>query len=347
VPRMNGFRLRCPSGLLSVLRIWVCMVLTTGLSQSLMAFGEENLPDSPRMAAAVSGHVVDESGDSIKEAKVAVLEDGTETSAVMTSDDGSFRLPAPTAACDLRVIAPGFAARTLHRQDCASEPRDLGTIELALEAGATEVVVSASRQEIAEEQIKVEMSQRILGIVPNFYVTYDPNAVPLDAKQKYKLAMRSIVDPETIGVDLASSAIQQKTRTLGGYGSGASGYAKQFAASYGTGSLDTILGSAVFPSILKQDPRYFYKGTGSVARRAVYAMSMAVICKGNNGHWQYNYSGLLGGVTAGGISNLYEPRSDRHGINVTIGNTALGIGSSAVTNLFQEFFIRKLTPRPK
>ena len=69
------------------------------------------------------------------------------------------------------------------------------------------------------------------------------------------------------------------------------------------------------------------------------------MCKGDNGHWQVNYSGLLGGAAAGGISNLYYPAADRNGIDLTIENTALGIAGSAAQNLFQEFLVRKLTPK--
>jgi hypothetical protein len=149
--------------------------------------------------------------------------------------------------------------------------------------------------------------------------------------------------PETISVDLVSSGLQQRTAGPKGYGTRPDGYAKRFASSYGTGSIDTILGSALLPSIFKQDPRYFYKGTGSLERRAFYAMSMSVICKGDNGHWQYNYSGLLGGLAAGGISNLYYPPAERNGLNLTLKHTAIGVGSSAISNLFQEFLLRKFT----
>ena len=80
--------------------------------------------------------------------------------------------------------------------------------------------------------------------------------VPLQARQKYELAFRTLIDPETIGVRLARrSGLQQTTGGLKGYGTGADGFAKRFASSYGTGSIDTLLGSAVLPSLFKQDPQ--------------------------------------------------------------------------------------------
>ena len=99
------------------------------------------------------------------------------------------------------------------------------------------------------------------------------------------------------------------------------------------------------PSLLKQDPRYFYKGSGSKPSRFLYAIANSVICKGDNGHWQANYSNILGSLAAGGISNLYYPPQDRNGVGLTFENAAIGIDATAVANLFQEFVIRKLTPK--
>ena len=77
--------------------------------------------------------------------------------------------------------------------------------------------------------------------------------------------------------------------------------------------IDTFIGSAILPSILHQDPRYFYKGTGSITSRALYAISTVVICRGDNGRWQPNYSNVAGNLISAGISNLYYPASNRNG----------------------------------
>jgi Carboxypeptidase regulatory-like domain len=300
-------------------------------------------PSLEEPGAGIAGQITDSVGNPIEGATVTLSEATViATVTATTNRDGAFRVPTLAGRYEIQIAAPGFVGKSIQEETQPGEPCDLGTIALAFEAGATEVVVSATRQELAQQEIQVEMRQRILGVVPNFLVTYDPNAAPLDAKQKYTVAMRTMVDPETIGVDLGISVMQQATGSSASYGKGAKGYARRFATSYGTGSIDTMLGSAVLPSLFKQDPRYFYKGTGSVDHRALYAMSMAVLCKGDNGHWQYNYSGLLGGLAAGGLANLYEPRSARQGLNTMFGNAAIGIGSSAISNLFQEFLIRKL-----
>src|SRR4029077_10209307 len=144
-----------------------------------------------------------------------------------------------------------------------------------------------------------------------------PDAAPLSSKQKFELAWKSTVDPITFGVTGAIAGIEQAENRFSGYGQGAEGYGKRFGASYADLVTSTYIGGAILPSLLKQDPRYFYKGTGGKRSRILYALANSVICKGDNGHWQANYSGILGSLAAGGISNLYYPAKDRNGAGLT------------------------------
>ena len=302
--------------------------------------------DTEKRSSSVTGVVIDQRGDPVPGATITLTEPAGENPG-LADENGSFTIPADAGTFDLQVSAPGFHRTTVHGELGANQQLDLGRLSLEIQTATEEVRVTLTKEELAEEQVRTEEKQRILGVIPNFFVTYDHNAVPLNARQKYELAFRTLIDPETIGVDFLSSGVQQGTGGLKGYGNGSRGYAKRFAAAYGTGSIDTMLGSAILPSLFKQDPRYFYKGTGTIRQRALYAIGMSVLCKGDNGHWQYNYSGLLGGLAAGGISNLYYPPANRNALGMTFENTAIGIGSSAVTNLVQEFLIRKFTRSAK
>src|SRR5207248_1915027 len=129
-------------------------------------------------------------------------------------------------------------------------------------------------------------------------------------------------------------------------GQGAAGYGKRFGASYADLASSTFFGSAIFPSLLKQDPRYFYQGTGSRKSRALHAIASAFICRGDNKRWQPNYSSILGTLAASGLSNAYYPEKDR-GVALTFENTAIGTGGNAVINLLQEFVVRKMTPKAR
>src|SRR5262249_5381575 len=201
---------------------------------------------------------------------------------------------------------------------------------------ATEVRVTPSVEQIAQDEIKAEEKQRALGFIPNFYVTYNPNAVPLSPKQKFELAWKSTTDPVTFGLTAAIAGVEQATNYASGYGQGAAGYGKRFGAAYADSVTGTFIGGAILPSLLKQDPRYFYKGSGSKSSRILYALANAVICKGDNGHWQFNYSSIGGSLAAGALSNLYYPGKDRNAATWTFENTLIGIGATAATNLLQE-----------
>jgi hypothetical protein len=197
--------------------------------------------------------------------------------------------------------------------------------------------------EVAQEQMKVEEKQRALGVVPNFYVSYLPNAAPLNARQKFELAWKTAVDPVSFGLIAAIAGGEQAQNAYPGYGQGAQGYGKRFGAAYADFVAGTFLGGAILPAILKQDPRYFYKGTGSTKSRLLYSLGSAVVCKGDNGRWQANYSNIIGSFAAGGISNLYYPPSDRHGAQLTFENGLIAIGATGAANLLQEFLIPKLS----
>jgi len=307
---------------------------------------DSDAPRDPAPTGCISGEVLDQSGAVVAGAEVKVTRQNKILGpGATTNNDGQFFIANITpGAFDLTITAAGFAPQTYSGTLQAEQIDAIPPIVMNVAASVTEVKVGLSREDIAEEQIKIEEHQRVLGIVPNFYVSYDPHAVPLTSKQKFKLATRSVVDPFTFLVVAGTAGVEQWQGHFVGYGQGMDGYAKRFGANYADTLTGTFIGGAILPSILKQDPRYFYKGTGSIRSRFFYAIAMSLVCKGDNGHWQPNYSGILGSLAAGAISNLYYPSQDRDSAALTLDNTAIGIGSNAVTNLFQEFVIRRLTP---
>ena len=160
-------------------------------------------------------------------------------------------------------------------------------------------------------------------------MAYPPNSLPLSAKQKFGLAWKTSVDPFSFALVAAIAGVQQSQNELRGYGQGAQGYGKRYGAAYANFFASSMIGGAILPSILKQDPRYLYKGTGSLRSRVAYALAMSVVCKGDNGHWQPNYSSIIGGLAAGGISNLYYPDKNRTGGKLVIEDGFIGIAANA------------------
>lgn len=314
------------------------------------------VPDVPASAASgaalgdgsISGFVLGKNGEVYSGVHVTLKQTGAGSAPdrmADTNENGEFLFTGvPAGAFQLTLSSSGFVTKTVSGVVQPGENYDARSIVLPVANTTSDVRVSASVAEIAQAQLHIEEKQRVLGVIPNFYVTYDAHAAPLTTKQKYQLAWKTNVDPITWAMVGAVAGFEQADNTFAGYGQGAQGYAKRFGANYADTFTDTMLGGAVLPSLFKQDPRYFVKGTGSVNSRFWYAVANSVICKGDNGHWQANYSAILGGLAAGGIANLYYPASDKANMTVTFEGAAVGIASGAVQNLLQEFLIRKLTP---
>ncbi len=302
---------------------------------------------SQRTSGSVSGTIVDQSGAVVTGAKVKLTTNtGSSIQETTSGGDGQFSFAniAP-GTFQLTVNVAGFAMQTVSGDLRSGQIETIPPIMLAVATDVTEVQVGLSQIEVAEEQVKVEEKQRILGAIPNFYVSYLPNPAPLTSKQKFEIAWKTVVDPVTLLMVGGAAGVEQAQNHFTGYGQGADGYAKRFGANFADTVSGVFIGGAILPSLLKQDPRYFYKGTGSVTSRAVYAIGFSVVCKGDNGRWQPNYSNVLGSLAAGGISNLYYPADDRDGADLTFENAAIGLGATAVSNLLQEFVIKKLTPK--
>jgi hypothetical protein len=194
-----------------------------------------------------------------------------------------------------------------------------------------------TQQEKAEQQLRQQEKQRIAGVVPNFNVSYNSDAAPLSRKQKLHLAFRTATDPVSFVVAAFDAGLSQAEDDFTGYGQGAQGYAKRFGASYADNFDGTMLGNAIFPILLKQDPRYFRRGEGSFTSRFLYSISTTVWCKNDNGSHGPNYSNILGNLAAGGISNLYYPASDR-GAALTLERGFTVTAYGAFGGVFNEFW---------
>jgi hypothetical protein len=316
---------------------------------------EQHSPAQPpdrQISGSITGTVLDESGAEVAGAQVRLTRDDSVTSepsqnqAAVSDANGQFSFTnMPPGPFKVTISSAGFATQTYSGILHPGETFTVAGIALAVATAVTDVQVSLTQTEVAAEEIKVEEKQRVLAVIPNFYVSYVHDAAPLTSKQKFGLAWKTVIDPVTFVMVGGAAGIEQAQNHFSEYGQGAQGYAKRFGAGYADTVVGTFVGSAILPSLLKQDPRYFYKGTGSKASRFFYAVANSVVCKGDNGHWQTNYSNILGSLAAGGISNLYYPAQDRNGAGLTFENAGIGIGATSFSNLLQEFVIRKFTPK--
>lgn len=306
-----------------------------------------NAPTSqlPAQSGTITGLITDQDGATVPAARVTLSREGQPPVTTTSGPDGRFSFSGvPSGPFKLVVTASSFASEDVTGNLRSGESLELPAINLPGVTTTASVQVTASQVEIAQAQIRDEEKQRVLGFIPNFYVSYISNPAPLSPKQKMELAYRTTLDPISVGVSALVAGIQQANDTYPKWGQDAPAYGKRFGASYGTFLTGTLLANAVLPIVFRQDPRYFVKGTGTKRARTLYALANAVICRGDNLKWQPNYSSIFGNLAASGIANFYYPAADRDGARLTFENAAIGIGATGIANVIQEFIVRKFTP---
>ena len=248
----------------------------------------------------------------------------------------------PPGTYFVTVQAKGFLPYTSARFTVAApQAVEVPKIALSIAPLKTEVVVRPT-EVIAQMQIKAQEKQRVLAVFPNFYTSYIWDAAPLNTRQKFSLSTRDLLDPVSLVGVAATAGLQQANNSFAGYGQGAAGYGKRFAAALADNVTGSLLSQAVFPSIFHQDPRYFYQGSGSVKRRLIHALSWVAVVRSDGGRPMPNYSYWLGGLASGALSNLYYPRANR-GVGLVFTNFAIDVGIRAGDTIFQEFVLKRIT----
>jgi hypothetical protein len=301
---------------------------------------------SEQATGTISGTVTDTDGGLVSGAEVILTADGAKKPMKMLSRaDGSFSFEHVAAGpFRLTAIAQGMALGEVSGTLAAGGIYLAQPIKLRVGMTTTELTVSPQTEhEIAQQQVQQEEKQRVLGFFPNFFVAYDTNTVPLDTKQKFNLAFHEVFDPTSFMISGAIAGVEQAANLFPGYGSGPAAFGKRYGAALADNTSSTMFSDAIYPSLFHQDPRYYYLGTGTRWHRTKYALETAVICKGDNGRWQTNYSQILGSLSAGALANAYYAPSDRHGATLTIENGLLSVAGAGLAHLFQEFVLRDYT----
>ena len=322
-----------------------CLLLMAGLALLTAPMLAQNSGTLEAQPASISGTVTDPNGHTVPGITVDLqgLASGDRYQS-LTNENGffEFRNVKPRIPYQVSIHATGFAewVTPLFTLE-PGQYKILTGCKLQLEEVRSAVDVHYSSEEVAREQVAREEKQRILGFVPNFYVVYDPQPEPLTTKLKFQLALKVSTDPVTVmGVGFIAG-IRQAANSLD-FPRGAKGYGQRFGITAANGFTDIMIGGAILPSLLHQDPRYFYQGTGTTRSRLLHALSHPFVCQGDNGHLQPNYSSLGGDLASAAISNAYYPQSQR-GAGLVLGNFALGTAERMISSLAQEFLFRKLT----
>ncbi|HEV2576421.1 MAG TPA: carboxypeptidase-like regulatory domain-containing protein [Acidobacteriaceae bacterium] len=294
--------------------------------------------------ATINGNVLDSDGDSISGAAVSITGQKSNYMSSLTADaNGHFAFADldTTDTYRLSITAPGFSE--WDSQLIALQPgQDLDLREIKLKISAVETSVTAvSPEQMAAQQVKGEETQRVLGVVPSFFVVYDRNVVPMSPSMKFNLAIRAETDVVTFMGAATLAAIHQASDTPA-YQQGLKGYGQRYGAAYAGGVSDILIGGAILPTLLHQDPRYFYDGEGTPRQRVGHALRSIFLTHGDNGKIEFNYSGLGGDMASAALSNTYYPTADR-GAHLFLANWAVLSAGRAANTLAQEFLARLTT----
>jgi hypothetical protein len=294
---------------------------------------------------SILGTVVDGSNDTIPNATVVLQKPIGDPLTFVTKEDGSFAFHdvAPGIGYQIAVTAEGFEE---WNSSIAVEPgqeKTLTDLTLHILAARRAVTVTYSSEEVAAQQLKAEEQQRVLGFIPNIYVTYEPHPEPLTAKMKFHLAYKGLTHPTFFAIEGLWAGVEQAAG-MTDYRQGARGYGERFGANVASGTSEALFGNAILPSLLHQDPRYFYRGSGTKGSRAWHAVLAPFVCQGDNGKSQPNYSQWGGSLISAALSNTYYPASQR-GPGLVFTNFGTNMGLHVALGLAQEFLLGKFTSK--
>jgi hypothetical protein len=173
---------------------------------------------------------------------------------------------------------------------------------------------------------------RIFGVLPNYATVEGATAIErVSSAQKFKMAAMNSFDPYLYPFVGVMASLNET------YGGGTAGFLKQYAASFTDNSVGNFMTSAVLPSVLHQDPRYFARGRGSVSSRAIYAASRILVTRGDAGARQLNMSELAGNAFAATLSNAYYPSAERT-MSATLTRWGTQLMWDALSNELKEFW---------
>jgi Carboxypeptidase regulatory-like domain len=295
----------------------------------------------------IVGTILDQSGSVAVGASVRLTSENQSFSReAVSGDNGQFAFSnIPAGPFKLSVSSTGFGGEAFSGELAPGQTYLVRPIVISIATVVTAVDVKVDPVEVATEEVKEEEHQRVLGFIPNFYVTYHEDAAPLTTKLKFQLAWKSTTDPVTIGGTAFLAGLQQAGDEYPEFGQGALGYGKRFGAGYADVVASTFLSGAIFPTLLKQDPRYYYKGKGSTRSRIWRAASNSILSKGDNGRWQVNYSNIAGSFGGAGVSSTFYPTNNR-GLFV-LSNGFIRMGESSLAGVVQEFVVTKISKQAK
>ena len=155
------------------------------------------------------------------------------------------------------------------------------------------------------------VNDRLFEAMPNFVVENKNALPPLTVGQKYKLASASVFDYFMYPFAGFLAAMDQANNSPQSWGQGWGAYGKRFGMEFADNGTGTFMTEAIYPSLLREDPRYYQQGTGGFNSRMFHSINRLVVTRTDSGHKRFNFSEIFGNASAAAISNIYHAPEDR------------------------------------
>jgi len=156
------------------------------------------------------------------------------------------------------------------------------------------------------------VNDRIFEVLPNYgTVENAKNLPPMTTGQKFRLATAGVFDWGSYPFNGILAGIAQAKNDPKEWGQGWGAFGKRYGVSFADNSIGSYMTSAIFPSMLREDPRYYQMGKGRFHHRAYHAINRLFVTRTDSGHNRFNFSESAGNAAAAAISNVYHVPEDR------------------------------------
>jgi hypothetical protein len=182
------------------------------------------------------------------------------------------------------------------------------------------------------------VNDRIFEVMPNYGTVETAKDLPaLSTGQKYRLATAGVFDYFAFPFNGVLAALDQANNSPKSWGQGWGAYGKRYGASFADNSIGTYMTTAIFPSMLHEDPRYYQMAKGTFSHRAMHAASRLFVTRTDSGGTRFNYSEIFGNAAAAAFSNVYHAPEDRT-VGRNVGTLGMLIMWDGVSNELKEFW---------
>jgi hypothetical protein len=247
-----------------------------------------------------------------------------------------------TFAAFLFLALPAFSQDTQKQQPLPDSPTPSTEAKPAAQSPAQNSPKNQTSQSSKDaketEKNEKKKSDRMFYVMPNYLTVDNESQVPsINWKEKFSITLKGTFDPYEFVIVGVVAGIRQAEDSYPAFGQGAAGYGKRYGAAFADQAIGNLMVGAVYPSILKTDPRYFRLGKGGFRRRFFYATDRIFIARKDSGGHMFNVPEFLGNATAIGISNAYYPAQNRS-VSSNLSNWGLQMGIDAAGNELKEFW---------